>query len=612
MSYANSAFEGLPPNTAGTAGPAMCSVVASNNYDTCGSLTKSNLAQLTAAQVRALFTAGSGIWYENKSYLKTQFEMAACGIKRYGLYDWIMSSNRPGLGKLINQVNRDKGPSLIQPFIMARQKSVINTDFWYIISGADKDDYTPATATPLGNAGPLTVAQIALHETDADRVIRVSSVYGGTSFDLSAAWFLEKQYIYILGASGGASTHGAWRVLAAAAGTPASGIPCVDVLITSQNTYSTTAVDATPTSGVVLIGINNVNDYEKFCANPANINPWKHVPFWYQTRRRTRCVDSTYRELFAKLMADNEYFAEFGDLPLAERNRQDEAEWQKQFINSFFFGRPISSNQTLSLWGSLDDINAYNGTTTGVNPETGGQLQAVRANMIGVYEIMKTCADSGGFSRVRDLQNQALNIQELFDELVNIYRARKSSGKANPQLIDSYCGLVVSELLEIGIINWFKEKYGDIIRVNITPGSNEFGFTWKTFDLPFYGIKFNVITEETFDDLETAFTTAGVTRGGFLMILDLGKGGTIYPAILGSNRKVYTVGDINNLAKLDSSYSCVMEAPTAEKTLTSETVTAIVECPSNSLWIEGIATDAAMIYSGRVSAYGNLYGGSNA
>jgi hypothetical protein len=70
--------------------------------------------------------------------------------------------------------------------------------------------------------------------------------------------------------------------------------------------------------------------------------------------------------------------------------------------------------------------------------------------------------------------------------------------------------------------------------------------------------------------------------GKFLLPLDLGSGGTIYPAVLGSNRKQYTTGRIEDLAKIDSTFSCAMENPTIDRTLTSTTTTAVVECPLNS------------------------------
>ena len=96
-----------------------CGISVSNNYDTVGTLTRASLKVLTPTELAALFKTGS-TWHEMTALLKTQFEMKACGIRRYGFYDWLMSSNKPGMGKLINIVRRDRGDSLIEPFIMGR------------------------------------------------------------------------------------------------------------------------------------------------------------------------------------------------------------------------------------------------------------------------------------------------------------------------------------------------------------------------------------------------------------------------------------------------------------------------------------------------------------
>ena len=41
-------------------------------------------------------------------------------------------------------------------------------------------------------------------------------------------------------------------------------------------------------------------------------------------------------------------------------------------------------------------------------------------------------------------------------------------------------------------------------------------------------------------------------------------------------------GQVEDLAKVDSTFSCVMENPTIERSLYSETMTTVVECPSDS------------------------------
>jgi hypothetical protein len=68
------------------------------------------------------------------------------------------------------------------------------------------------------------------------------------------------------------------------------------------------------------------------------------------------------------------------------------------------------------------------------------------------------------------------------------------------------------------------------------------------------------------------------------MLWDLGGG--VYPGIVDSNRKVHTIGALQDLAKIDSDYGCVMRTPTKEVTLNSLTWTAVVECPDDNLIIE--------------------------
>lgn len=546
----------------------------SNNYDTVGTLTRASIKGLTAAQKKALFTDGTQ-WYENGAYLKTQFEMSACGIQRNSLYDWIMSSNKGGLSKLINVRKRQGSPSLIEPFIMGRQRSVLNFDHWDIAAGYAVGSYT------AGSTGPLTST------TGGTYVVRLAPMFM-TSAELSKDWFLPGHMLYIVNqASGGAAQFGQFEIVDAAV---ATNLLSVDVLIVGRNP-SATAVQADMTTGtytgVAFVGINNVNDVEAYCRNMANVNPWKHVPFWYQTYRNTRRIDSEYLKVFNQLMRDNKYFAEFQDLPIAERNRQDEYYRQRQFCNAFFFGRAISSNQTYDLWPNLEQITTVSGAT--VDPGTGGQLIAYRANMIGIRDQLSAC------SRVTDEANTTVILETFLEtDIYNIHRARKSQGRPATE-IDIYTDSTTADQFMVKFLAYAKAKIGDIVRLNIEEGSH-FGFQWRRFKL--YkpaGVYVNIISHEFFDDMVTAFDSSHANqaaRGKFLAVLDLGNGGSIYPSVLASNRKVRTVGEINDLSKIDSTFSCVMENPTQQITMSSETVTAVVECPMNSLWVENFTSIA--------------------
>lgn len=564
-----------------------CTVVVANNYDTHGTITRASVAHLTPSQLEDLFRP-AGLFADMDAWFRTSFEMKACGTKVNGLYDWLMSSVRQ-VGNLVNVEKVDRGPGLLYPFVLARQDSVINKDFWAITAGQAQSAYTAAVT------GPLTADDLALGVA-GDRVVRVVSRYG---IDLNAGWFLSRDRVHIFGKSaGGQFTNGQWRVLASEA---AADLSYVDVLLKSENAGSATPYDTAPTAGVLLAGGNNVNDYESFCLNRPTLDPRKRVPFWYQTMRRARRVDSEYKKVFARLMESNEYFRAFGDLPLSERNRQDEMEFQRRWLVSFFFGKAISANQTLTNWQSLEAINSATGAV--LNSGQGGKIMAYRANMIGVFEQLRACG------RFIDLQNNPLNLYEFLDECYRIIRARKSQGK-NVSELDWYTDSTFAANFESGVIAYYRKEYGDIVRINIDTGGNELGFHWRTFTFKFpVGVKINIITHEFFDDMVSAFDNENLASSGrVLLCLDMGKGGTIYPGMIATNKKMRTLGDIEKMAALDTTLACVMEAPTEEISLTSETVTAIVECPANSIWIGGIA-DAIPITTGKSlnPSYTNLY-----
>jgi hypothetical protein len=100
------------------------------------------------------------------------------------------------------------------------------------------------------------------------------------------------------------------------------------------------------------------------------------------------------------------------------------------------------------------------------------------------------------------------------------------------------------------------------------------------------GLRINIITHYYFDDYLTAKQSVfGTTdnSGRFLWVLDMAG---IYPGIMASNRKVNKTGDLKTLAAIDESYGCVMEVFSQQTTLTSSTMTMIVECPGANLLLE--------------------------
>src|SRR4029077_4981381 len=161
----------------------------------------------------------------------------------------------------------------------------------------------------------------------------------GTSFGtpVNKAFFRPMDNLHIFGSASGKMQHGIWRVIDSYHTTDQTAcyVAVQDINAPGGEWYETFA-SGNPTNSQILIrGINNVNDYEKWCNNRPTLDGRKMVPFWRQVSRRSRTVDSEYLAVYARLMESNEAFREFGDLPMAERNKQDEMEDQKRFVNDF-------------------------------------------------------------------------------------------------------------------------------------------------------------------------------------------------------------------------------------------------------------------------------------
>lgn len=548
---------------------ATCSPSISNSYNSCGTITRSSLKSLTPAQLITAFQDGSGNYRDMVSTLKNAFELKLCGIKTNGIYDWLMSS-ASSKGGMLNKKNISSTESYIEPYILARQKSIINDAYWTIETGFATGAYT------VGVTGSLADL------TGGTRVIRV---YSRNGIDSANEWFVNSHKVHIFGrATDGTAQRGQWKIVRSIVDV-ASGH--IDVLLASENAGSSTAFETAPTSGFLIIGTNDVSDWESWCNNRPALNPNRLIPFFFQTSRQALCVDSHYKEYLNRVMEVNPLFEVFGDVPLAERNRQIGERAQNEWVNSFFWGKPLA-NQTISTYTSLGQITSVAGT-----------LMGYRANAVGVYEQLKNCG------RVVDRQKQKLYIKDLLNDIYLLVRARETSGIPNKS-VDIYTDTETADLFKQGMLAYFNNKSGGLMRyvAPITDGNiggdfQGMGFWATSYKVDFpAGVMINIITHSFFDDMlsaakteDSATDTSDGSTGRFLWILDLGKGGSIYPGIIGSSRVSTTVDEIDLLRKVNTSYSCVISNPTRDLTLSSTTWTVIVECPASNLIYENFTSD---------------------
>lgn len=555
------------------------------------------MAHLTAAQLQDLFTVG-GLFADLDAWFLHQIEMAACGTRRSFLYDWIMSNSVNG-GIFKDAMTTQKtaaGPSLLQPFILAKQETIVNGQFWKVTCGVVKTAYTTDadvdnTACNNGTSmtGPLDVSG----GTGGDRVIRLESRYG---MPCDKAFFLVAGTIHIFTqGAGSVSQHGQWKVISA---NHASDLSYCDVRVQSQNAGSDESYETAPTDGVVIPGINNVNDYENFRKNGPTIDPRKRVLFFYQTWRYARSVEDEYLKVYNRLRASNRAFEEFGDLDLTARNAQDEDNQRRAFVNAFFFNKAISANQTKDLWENLEAINTVDGEV--LHPGQSGKIMARRANFVGVRQQLREC------DQVKDLANNTLNFYEWINDNYALMRARRSStrgGQRTVNEIDWYTNRFFAAQLQRAFFAYYKQESADTLRANVQldqkrtvdkAGSFPIEISFSSYPLVFpAGLRINIIVDDAFDDWYDQFKDQSMSSvGNYLLALDIGKPGigTMYYCRLSANRKQYRSATIDQLAQFDATYRGVMNYTQETVTLTSETGTVIVECPKASEWIEGIAS----------------------
>lgn len=533
-----------------------CLPAIGTSINSCGALTECDVITATPDDLEDIFQNEDGDFRDMKSLLLTQFEIKACGTKQNGLYDFLMANAKPMKNRTI-KTPLGFGGSEIAPFIMAETTSVINDKYWSI----------KASASLGGGSYTFTVQSPG-------------------NVDLDLTWFPDDIRIFVFGtSSGGSAIRGSYKVTDASA-TTYSGSPAILVTASTQNggSFLPTAKKGLPSTGFMVLGTPNKQDVERWCENRPALNGRKHVPFWFETNRWTMCVDELYENAFERLRTNNDYFRLFGDIEVAQRNKQYAERFQRDWVNQVFWGKASDANQTLASYRSLPTVSSATSSVFDLNTE--GKCVGRKADVIGIYEQLAQC------NRIADLQGQQLNLEEFFQTIYEIVRSRGDQGKPN-KVVEVVTDSYFAALFQRGMIRYFNAQSEGLARFMIdtkkiiTGQAGEFGFSFDSYHLIYpQGVELRILTHEFFDDFVNVADDNGVESSGrMLWVLDWSG---IYPGIIASNRVVHRTGAIEDLAKIDASYACVMANPTQEVSLNSITYTVIVECPLDNLIIEGI------------------------
>jgi hypothetical protein len=554
---------------------AKCAPNVSTNLRQCGSVSLCNAQPLLSTDLDDVYTQ-DGEYRVMDHLLKADMEIKSCEAQQNGLYDFL-AANRVNLSKKVVPMGRDSGLMKIAPFLNLKQYSPINNEWWLFTGGSNDGTTLTIDVTSAGNV-PLDVRSFP--STDSGRGI---VVYLNSTGD------------------GGVVLRTAWQVVSATL-----DVDHIELELTSLNTNSNNAqvqamqADSAqwPESGYLTRGGNNVDDYEEDCQEKPAYNTAKLVQSWIKTRRYSLCKSSAYDQWRQLMLTSNPLFRDYGDVKDVERNRQLAAEFQKSFVQDFFWGKPLP-NQNVATYDQLADIESFDdighhllgSAILGVD---GGICVGKRAEPVGVYEQLAEC------DRVVDLLGDPLDLPALFHAFYDIIRIRSAKGDNNRQ-IDVFTDTVYAELINRAMIKYYSTRAADhngdsILRINSDAGQfsvskkAEFGFLYRSYPLHWpAGVVFNVLTHYAFDDELAVATVAGIpATARRIWVLDFTG---IYPGIIASNRIVQETGDLKTLAAVRKEFSCVMKVHTRQQTLVSQTDTTVVECPAGNLILENISEE---------------------
>lgn len=561
---------------------AKCSPAASTTIESCGALTLCNISPTTIDQYNSIFSDPQGRYRFLQGLFTAEFVGRSCVIQQNGMYDWLQATRKNWGTRRLGISPLRKDVIEVQPFVRMERKGPINNYYWALSSGASGGT-SPSGATVDFNG--LVASQ--------------------TGIPNDVRWFPAGMSVYISGKTGGGSkTETAYQIVEA----QIQG-NFIKIWANSQNAASSLPGFklTLPTTGVLRRGINNVNDYERYCAQIPGLNTKQMTPFWIQTTRWDLCEDELVTKYLQALRDGNEYFKEFGDVESVEFNRQVVTDFQHRQAEAFFFQKPLP-NQTMTGWGNLQEIQVYSDSLMGnyIYNAFEGRCVGRRANATGIYEQLAECG------RVKDLQGQTLNIPELQRALYSLMRRRKSNN-IPATVIELYTDSYFAQQIGQGFLRYFDFKSEGLMRLNmdISKGNmgeqGPLGFWFRRFSLDWPNIELRIVSHEFFDDLVDAHTSVSPTltsAGRVAWILDWT---TNYQAIIDSNSVNNQSGDRKLLAAVSENHLCTMRVPTKSVRLNSLTFANIAECPAASLLLENIGEDVPE-HQFRVAPYDDYYG----
>lgn len=328
-----------------------------------------------------------------------------------------------------------------------------------------------------------------------------------------------------------------------------------------------------PTHGVIIPLSNSVSNFEQWCYNDASENTLKLLVYWLQTIRRTFCYNDEYvKGLTAPLTS--EFFKQFRTLPLAMQRKRQEMLAERAYYNTIFYGQKINEKQTPNTYTDLPQV---------VDPTNQSCLLEYKANTIGWRQQLQDCG------RVIDNQGAALDIDVIKSLLYSIKRNRETDS-GNITSIDGMTERFLADGILTIMIQYYQKKYGMQYTRFFQAGQaikfeGQILWNYNVYDFPDEQVQLNVITDTYFDDQLGVFNAANggidASRGRNLWLLDWSDAMIGLAGTASATRQT-------NIA--DAIFNCVITPNVNHYQLNSQTIAAMIQVPNRHAIVENIGS----------------------
>lgn len=523
-----------------------------------------------------------------------------CGVRENALWDLFMSRMKFGKAGLHGDQNTG------MPFVYERRETIVNLNNFSATSG------TATQPTDVDEAWPSDAPVTAWYFTVAASTAGYGSavqdphryflpgnhvVVNSINFHTGSAW---KAYVGSGSYNGHLSVQ--YRVVAARKKT-GNNTTCylmlapTDVDSMQDNPAAWAAYQADSSTGSApfpnakadrceltvgnLIPLtNSISNRESWCYQTPLIHNIGFREVWKQTHRWSFQYNKEWVDAITNPNL-NEFWKTFRMQPLSRHRAANQANVEKFWLNTIFYGQSISDKQTIATWNQLPTVQ------DATNP---GQTYEYKANALGIRYQLNACG------RVYDFKGAALDLDTLFPMLLTLKRNRDNSTVNSAAALESLTDRTTKANINRVMNAYYKARYGiDSVQVNlssnqtITDINKRTKFEYDRYYLPDYGFEWVVIHHQYFDDAISGFTA----------ILDKDSASTVAPAraiwFLDVSDIEIRMGNVRSVKrttnKADDLYMCVIDSDTNHVELNSAQFAIVLGDESRHLLVENFSAE---------------------